>query len=651
MDGRPSGGFLGVDVFFVISGFLITSLLLREVDRDGRVSLTGFYRRRIKRLMPAAIIVLLVTVAASWTLLGSGQARSVSADALASVFFVSNWRFAAKGADYWDDLGTRSPLQHFWSLGVEEQFYLLWPLIVVGLCVLAARRPRRLRQAVIAIVILLSAGSIAWGALQTSFDSGFAYFSTLTRAWELAAGALLAATAGPLTRIPSSWRTPLLWAGITVLALALARTDPVTMPVPGAIVAVLATCAIIASGTGGQPQNVWPLTNRVTTYVGDISYSLYLWHLPVAIFLPVVFPVQGAIGKVAAIVISVAFASVSFHLVENPARRAAWFTRRFVSARGAVPVTSVVGLALALTLTLGISPQAGTAASAAPRSDADVRAMLQEALDADTYPALSPKLGDVATLGVPDEDRAGCSATVVSDPNSCYFPSSGADRTALVIGDSTAIVALPMIRAALGTGWNLRGLTMAACYQTDITRWYDDAAHEESCEKHQDDVLGAVAEADADAIFVSDLYAGVEHITPAADPMSTGAFMWATKTGELAEALVATGADVVFLQSPPRRSEGDTAASCATAGVIPDDCVHLVDGVYRQVTEGERVAAENAGAQYVTVEEWFCLDGRCPIFVGTIPTMRDELHITKQYASLLAPLLRARLSFLDDTEE
>ncbi|GLJ62800.1 acyltransferase [Microbacterium barkeri] len=642
--GWPAGGFLGVDVFFVISGFIITALLLRESDRTGRISLAEFYRRRVRRIMPASVVVLVVTVGASWVLLGGEQARSIALDALAAVFFVSNWRFAAEGTDYWADTGAVSPLQHYWSLGVEEQFYLVWPAILI-LCLLLAARRRVPSRRVLAIALgAILVGSLAWGALETLQRPGIAYFSSLTRAWELALGALVAVGAPLLARLRDAWRPRIVWVGLAALAFALLTSGSEGMPVPGALLAVVATAVVIAGGTGGREPDIWPLTNRASTYVGDLSFSLYLWHFPVVVFLAPRFDAHERKFLAVVLAVTLVLAVVTYHLVENPVRRSAWLAR---GSGRMVWVATIGGVALliaGLVAAGAVRPPAPAAAAAEPTaitSQAQLDGLLRDALAATAWPALDPAPADVAVQGMPEEDGAGCSNVDLADPSACWFPHEGAERTAVVMGDSTGIVLLPMIRAALGDGWNVKALTMAACYQVDIPRWYDNAEHERTCEEHQAGALAEVERLSPDLVFVSNLYSGVWHLEPAVDALDGGGvYQWALETERLAEQLKRVTDDVVFVQSPPRR---EALGECAVAGSSPSACVHEVDALYREVAEGERAAVRSAGAAYVTVEEWFCADGRCPAFVGTTPTMRDEMHVTRQYAEMLAPLLREKL--------
>ncbi len=208
--GWPAGGFVGVDVFFVISGFLITGLLYREHERTGRISFVDFYRRRVKRIIPIATIVIVVTVAISFVVYFTARAQSILNDGVWALLFASNWHSAFQGTNYWADDGTVSPLQHYWSLAVEEQFYVVWPWLIVAAFAVASRRSwdgRARRSALLVLMGTITIASFGWAIAQTITNPGFAYFSTFVRAWELGVGAMVAIAAPVLSKIPQAWCT------------------------------------------------------------------------------------------------------------------------------------------------------------------------------------------------------------------------------------------------------------------------------------------------------------------------------------------------------------------------------------------------------------------------------------------------------------
>jgi peptidoglycan/LPS O-acetylase OafA/YrhL len=244
--GWPSGGFIGVDVFFVISGFLITRLMLREVATTGRVSIREFYARRMRRIFPMAMIVLGVTVVAAFALLSASRAQSTLVDAFWASIFLENWHLTQVGTDYFHLNDAVSPVQQYWSLSVEEQFYLVWPAVLVGLVLLRRhlRRPlqRRLgerrglsmRVAVLAVLTVVTIASFGWAVAQSADEPTVAYFSTATRAWELAAGALLAAAALRLPDGRARLRGVVVSAAlVTILLAAVAISAETPSPDPG----------------------------------------------------------------------------------------------------------------------------------------------------------------------------------------------------------------------------------------------------------------------------------------------------------------------------------------------------------------------------------------------------------------------------------
>ena len=271
----PAGGFVGVDVFFVISGYLITDLMLRERDRTGRVSWIDFYRRRVRRIIPTAVTVLVATVLVSRIIYPAVRARLIRQDAEWSAVFLSNWHFARVKTDYFNHEGLVSPLQHFWSLAVEEQFYLVWPVVVIAVSALVWRRAsyRRVLGVLIGVVVIADFGY----SLQNSrAHATVAYFSTTARAWELGVGALLAVSGRRLTRLSGWSRTPLAWCGLCGIAasLVLIAADS-TFPAPWAALPVLSSGAVIAAGVGAPARGLVVLTNPVSQYLGNVSYSLY----------------------------------------------------------------------------------------------------------------------------------------------------------------------------------------------------------------------------------------------------------------------------------------------------------------------------------------------------------------------------------------
>ena len=340
------GGFLGVDVFFVISGFVITNVLLRERASKGTTSIPGFYARRVRRILPAATIVLIATVFATYHWLSYITGATNANDAKYVAAFVGNFHFATLGTQYFTATAPPSTLQQFWSLAVEEQFYLVWPVLFLVLTL-----PWRAFSPVIRLVSLLSlviGVSLAWCVIETSQSEVWAFFSPLTRAWELALGALLAVV-GPHLRGRSP-RFGLAVASLGLIAVLLSvwfYTSSTLWPGSAAIIPVCGSGMIIAGGSLRGPDAFGRFMKFAPVqWMGNISYSLYLVHWPIiTIATQYAFSPLPLRSEVELVALSIAFAAVLYYLVENPIRRSKWLAnRRLVTfAFGAV----LIGLSFA----------------------------------------------------------------------------------------------------------------------------------------------------------------------------------------------------------------------------------------------------------------------------------------------------------------
>jgi peptidoglycan/LPS O-acetylase OafA/YrhL len=327
--GFLAGGYVGVDVFFVISGFLISSLLFAEIRSTGRVSIARFYARRARRILPASTVLLVTTLVFVAVTSSVTRVGDVIRDTLWAALFLANVNFARQGRDYSDMGASVSAVQHFWSLAVEEQFYLVWPALLLLLALLWRRRAADgsawNRRILLRVVLVGFTLSLLWSVVITVRDPQAAYFSTPARAWELAGGALVALLVPVLSRLRSWVRLVLSFGGVVAVAAAALRFDSAT-PFPGwvALLPVLGTMAILAAGTGaGQP---WPgrlLTIPPGPWVGDISYSLYRWHWPVIVLGREQFPeaTAGRSGTILLVAVSVLLAALSYYFVEEPFRR------------------------------------------------------------------------------------------------------------------------------------------------------------------------------------------------------------------------------------------------------------------------------------------------------------------------------------------
>lgn len=323
--GWPRGGFVGVDIFFVIAGFFVTENLLRTSADEGTPSLGKFYRDRLRRIVPAAVFVLIATFAASIYILPTTAAHATGIDALFAFFFLSNWRFAVEGAEPWAAIDSASPLLHFWPLSVEEQFLLVWPLLIVGITLIAVRGAwshARWLARLAAVMGVIVVASLAWALYETATSPTWAYFSTVSRAWEFGIGALLATTAGVLARMPDPLRPILSWLGLSLIGAGMILIDgSVGFPAPWALLPVAGAALVIGAGVGREPDFQGFLRNRASTYLGDISYALYLVHWPVIVLLAAVMETN-VYFYAAVVTLTFGLAIAIHHFVEDPLRYA-----------------------------------------------------------------------------------------------------------------------------------------------------------------------------------------------------------------------------------------------------------------------------------------------------------------------------------------
>jgi peptidoglycan/LPS O-acetylase OafA/YrhL len=334
------GGFFGVDVFFVISGFVITNVLLRERASKGTTSIPGFYGRRIRRILPAATVVLIATVFATYHWLSYITGATNANDAKYVAAFVGNFRFATLGTQYFTATQPPSTLQQFWSLAVEEQFYLVWPLLFLVIT-LPWKRFSPVPRLMTVLTVVIGA-SLAWCIIETQQNEVWAFFSPLTHAWELALGAILAVVGPHLRGRAPRWGLVLGAVGLAVILLCTwFYTSATLWPGSAVIAPVVATGAVIAGGSLRGPDSFGRFAKFPPfQWLGNISYSLYLVHWPV-----IAIATQYAIAplplhsEIELVALSVALAAGLYYAIENPIRRSRWLVQRRV-------VTFVLGALL-----------------------------------------------------------------------------------------------------------------------------------------------------------------------------------------------------------------------------------------------------------------------------------------------------------------
>ncbi len=673
----PAGGYVGVDVFFVISGFLITSLLVDEVRATGGIALGDFYARRVRRLLPAACLVLVVTLFASAVVLPPVDGPTVADDVRAAALFFANWHFAALETDYFAG-GGHSLVVHFWSLSVEEQFYLAWPVLV--LLVAGRRRARRAARpaprdtdrrlwATLAPVALVS---LALSAVTTASAGPWAYFGTHTRAWELAAGAAVALARPHLHRIGDRQFSVLGWGGlVAVVGSALVFDETTAVPGVALLVPVTGAAAIVAAGARSQRGVAALLGHRPLAMIGRLSYSWYLWHWPCLELVrrvtvpPAVDDLPPPDAPVAlrllAVAVSLGLAVLTFRYVEQPARAA-----RFVlPVRRALPAGAVLvgGTVLAALVVLpGTAPAPAPAegavavAPAATPSASPSRAgrgrPTPPTADA-ARPAAAPVLrmspAAARTDQAPTRDCfAGFGPTTA--PTGCRFGSPDGARVVVLVGDSHAAHWFPALQAAAERqGWQLWFWAKSGCAYADVREWLPSYRREYTeCSAWRRSAFGRIAALPrVDLVVVG---RGISYLGQVMDGDGTlldraaAAPVWADGARRSFEQLGAPGRRVLLLRDVPRpgfdvpaclSARGTAACTFARAGHVNPDA---------QLWAAEQPVVRSLGLPVADLSPVICPADPCHVVSsGGAAIYRDTHHLTATFAREAAPAVLATL--------
>ena len=665
----PGGGFAGVDIFFVISGFLITGVLLREHERTGRISLRTFYGNRLRRILPAAAAALAVTTALGVVLFNQTRALSTAWDALSALFFAANWRFTAVGTDYFHATAPVSVLQHYWSLSVEEQFYLLWPVLLIVALGTASRRGRgsgrdraRGRRLLGAVAVVVVAASFGYAVWETATNPTVAYFSTFSRVWELGVGAALAIAAPLFLRMPLAARIVLGWAGLAgIIASFAVVTSSLPFPGPWAALPVGATVLVIAAGIGGTQRNLFPLTNPVSVYLGNISYSLYLWHFPVFVFLTLVLPEASTTTTLLVLGTTLAVSVVSYYLIEQPLHRSPWLrgtgplvdrrlawrrwrerygTQFIMSSLGAFVIVVVVAVSFEVhdrPLTPISAPAADAAADVNP--EVAVQADLAAAAAATTWPDdLSPSLDQaMATTSTNNPARACFDVGGTPDFGRCTWGDSDAPQHMYLVGDSEALSYAPAFKAiaeASDGQWRITTIGLYGCRFTQVLVANDGAGVMDACPQRKLDIATHIVADAPQLVVVANAFAEGQDTNRR--PLSVAGMVAST----LAETAGYNAAGkIVYLAPPPLGAE---LGQCYSTVSSPQDCAVGVGATWQQFAAALS-APSTTGDHFVSSLPFSCADGVCPAFAGTIPTKYDTVHMTPAYAERVAPALRYAL--------
>ncbi len=684
-----SGGFVGVDIFFVMSGYLITSLLMHEYSKNakankgsGWISLRTFYFRRARRLLPAAILVLFATVLFSYIFLNSVKAGQTLKDSLFALFFLANLNLISQNTDYFQQGFESGPLQHFWSLSVEEQYYLIFPtlfLITVVLNGLKIGKYRlRWRKRLALVVGTLTAVSLIWSIIQSNASPVSGYFSSLTRAWEIGVGSLLAI--GIFKGVPKESRllnTVLASVGVFGILLPVVIFNSSSIfPGFNALLPTLATCCLIYVGASSSQSVVTRLlSTKVFTFLGKISYSLYLWHLPILILLPPFLEpkLSQSVSRVILLIPIFLLSILTYFFIERPIRAvnppAKWEVRsRSIKDQTLEKFNQIetsLLILIAVSLAVGVLYSNGTLG--VPKSNqqiADVSELSTQPTASPTSESVKPEVDEYQQALALWQEQLSSGLKITRIPNglnpplaaqrasapgewgnclnsripSCTTGSADAKKIAVVVGDSYASALFPMVTNALDKSeWKVIGIFKGECMIADVIPIIKGKIDNE-CSNFRQSWFNYIKSATPNLILLADNFdTGFSHPTNG----STALGYWQTKLGESLRIVTSSSKNVIYFTAAPTVK---ALKDCVMAnGEIGQGCVGTAStrNIKRQIAAG---VANSYGARSIDSREWTCVFQGCPPIVGKVAVYLDGYHFTRRFAVTLAPLFSAWLS-------
>ncbi len=647
---RLTGGYVGVDVFFAISGFLITSHLLREFEATGTIRVARFWAARARRLLPASLLVLLLTAIGIIFFVPVGLWERFLTEVSASALYVQNWFLAAQSIDYLGATAEPSPVQHFWTLSVEEQFYFALPLLLLFVALIARVTNGSRRALLFMAISLVTVASLAYSLALTPISST-AYFSTATRAWEFGLGAVVAF-------LPTvAWRRSLLTAaGVAAILTSVVMFDSNT-PFPGIAALLPAGGTALVLWAGRDTFLARLGTISPVAMIGRTSYAIYLWHWPIIVFIPYATGAPTtATQKIMIIVATVALAWLSTRYWEDPMRRS---PRLLGSSKPrTVALWSIVGMVVVVAVAGGaIVAQKNVELAHRTAMASEVKAVMSSscfgaaAMDPDLQPCEVPEVSAFipSLVGLTDDDanRPECwAANEETEFNVCSLgPSQGYKKHLLVLGDShanTLIGAYEVI--ANENDWRIDVGGRGRCHLTTATLEADDENQRDACNRWRADALELVStESDVDAIIVTR-----SSSRSAAEPIGA-------ETADTAQinGLVEAWGSRASLRTPiiaivDNPNVGSAVYTCLQR-VGPQHATEC--GVPRAKALKHDMqldaVALDPNAHAITLDDFYCGPERCEAVIGGAVVYRpDGNHLTATFARTLAPYIEDQIDLI-----
>jgi peptidoglycan/LPS O-acetylase OafA/YrhL len=665
------GGYVGVDVFFVLSGFLITGLLLAGASKRGYVSLVDFYARRARRILPAAALTLVVTTVVADQLLNYVRAKQVAWDSFWAGLFAANIHFAHQQTDYFARGQPPSSVLHYWSLAVEEQFYLVWPallsLVLFGTLLGGRSRAARRRgsnapvvdgraaRRLLVVIVLGAVASLIWSIHSTNVEPAAAYFSPFARAWELALGSALALGTARLKDVPAAVKSGVGWLGLLAIGVA-AVVFSATTPFPGsaALLPTVGAALVIAAGMGRQQRlgvgrllAVAPMR-----YIGDRSYAFYLWHWPPLVIALVYEGHELEVGvKLLLLLGAFLLSVVTYRLFENPIRRARWS----VPASALLIPSSVAAVILVALLTVSsINAKAsrlegtrGVVSEAIPNLQqapdivkspplATVVAAVKAASRGAKLPAgLTPPVSDLVKDAY--QFPSGCvpAADTQTTSDICHLGDDSATKSIVLFGDSHAQMWMPTILAmAQSDAWVVIPLVKSGCVPSAwIGKGYIGTPKATLGQCHAW-YRWAVQQAKTLKPDVT-LMTGCCATAPGATAVATRAAF-----ASLAAAMKGVSKNVMVIADDEGTGSKQPVDCLLARNATMKTCLARQTNVTYAFNDGLVKFAKTRGFDVLKTRGWFCYQFQCPMVVGHTIVYRDTGHITQAYAVELAAPFR-----------
>ena len=608
-----SGGFIGVDVFFAVSGYLITRLLYDELASHGRLELTRFYARRVRRLLPASSLLVATTMVGGLLLYSPLEQVGLARSAAATSVYVSNFFFMRSIGDYFQAEAGGNPLLHTWSLAVEEQFYLFWPVLL-----LVAWRLRASRGMMIAVMAAVTVVSFGLCVALTQWKPTWAFYASPARAWEFALGGIAALCAEDLRRIRRGMPLLGLVGLLAILISAVVYSGRTEFPGFAAAVPIGGTLAVLIAGE--QPtQSTFSrfIQTPVLQWLGKLSYSWYLWHWPALVFLAVLVPFPSLSMRIAAGLASLAAAWAALRFIENPIRFHPALLHRSMRSLAIGAVLTFVGLGLSLLM----------------------GAFATNWLRQPTQAAILASSRDRTQL---EQERC---VVMFADarPRTCVYGDTIAETTIVLFGDSHAMQWFPALASmAEDRGWRLISLIKAGCPAADVV--VRRATHKPfpQCTRWREAALAEIDRIRPDAVLISDYrgYVSNSRMQDWTDPVAE----WRAGHSRLFATLAATGAVVVTIRDTPTpHLNGPVCLSRRAYGSFgaPATCdFPASDSLATAVFEAQKEAgAAFRNVRVVDLSSAFCDGSRCPVIQRGTIVYRDANHITSAFALRLTATL------------